>query len=479
MSEPEQKQSNPPGGCHGGLDSFVDMTYYINLDASVDRKNALLANLEKAGIAEYTRMPAVLVNYEDVPFTHGILGPFKPRVDKKKYVAGKWGCRLSHLHILQDALAKGYKQIAIFEDDVVLPENFSNAFASVQQELSRLQNEFCIAYLSLLDPQTYRPSDAFPGCSRIQLVKTRAYGAYAYIVRNRDGSLFQTLIDQILARPIEIDLLYANLIDSGSLKNGCFVATPQLAWRSNTLPSTIQCAPDTWTLDQFVNMTYFINFDHDVARRQRIEAQFSALGIRNYRRMTKKTTAAKADDQLLYDVPDSVHALPGPEKKRFLLDLLASRSAHVECLKDAEANSFHTIAVFDDDCCLVDFHNSFHHFAKDLHSMGDDFEVAYFNLSPKAITQPIPKAIPEPTENGKARPHGFMTLPAATTRAVIKNALGSEAYVVNNRQGWVLRHIVKNVEFTGRHFYGCLNQMIEHHHLTRCFVLAPPLVQRF
>lgn len=302
---------------------------------------------------------------------------------------GSWGCRLSHLCILRDALAKGYRRIAIFEDDVVLTENFDQAFLDFKDELIRLPDSFAMAYLSLNESAFNKPSEPMPGYDKIQSIKIRAYGTCAYIVNNQHGTLFETLIEKIVNRSIEIDLLYANLISAGMLQNRCFLAVPQLA-RPDTLPSSIQCPHESFTLDQFVNMTYFINSDEDVARRQQMEKQFADLGISNYRRITKKVTSwddIPLSHNLLLDVPDFVATLSETEKKSYVLDLWASRTAHLACVQDAQANDFHTIAVFDDECSLApDFGDRFNRFAKDLNGMDDHFEVGYLNSPVSIIT---------------------------------------------------------------------------------------------
>lgn len=472
-----EKTLNPKEDC-GALDAFVDMTYYINLDGCVEREVNIKEQFRRAGIKNYVRMPGVRVKYEDMPTNHSIMGPFH-RCNRKKYVAGSWGCRGSHLNILMDAVLKGYTRIAIFEDDVQLVDHFDQAIQGVIDELKRLPDGFRLAYLSLNESIKQKPSvpisDSF---TKIHSVTTRAYGTYAYLANNQNGTLFSELIRSIHATPMEIDLLYTQLIISGLLQGGCFLAVPELALPGHAA-SSIRLTTDTEELDEFVNMTYYINLDKDVERRARMEQQFTALGIQNYRRMPG-VEAAWADlpqpNNLLYDAPAFVSTLNELEKKDYLIRAWGCRSAHLACLQDAQKNQFRTFAVFEDTCVLPsDFKTRFGRFAQSLNhpqvKQAEDFEVAYLDLGPTAQTVDFCSTSATATAAATAQ-----TTEKPVIRHVTAQAMGSHAYILNNRQDWVFAHIVKNVVWSKRSFHSCLNNLLACSHLSLCFVGEPALI---
>lgn len=68
--------------------------FYINLDHRTDRKERVLTELYKIGIATPERFPAV------------------------KMAAGNIGCTLSHIRCIELAKARGWPQVLICEDDI-------------------------------------------------------------------------------------------------------------------------------------------------------------------------------------------------------------------------------------------------------------------------------------------------------------------------------------------------------------------------
>lgn len=82
---------------------MFDKVVYINLDSRTDRKEQIENELNKIGITNYERFPAVK---HDIP---------------------QVGCILSHLNVLKNAREKQYKNILILEDDfefIVSKEEF-------------------------------------------------------------------------------------------------------------------------------------------------------------------------------------------------------------------------------------------------------------------------------------------------------------------------------------------------------------------
>ena len=113
-----------------------DAIYCINLERRPDRKEHAIKEFEKAGITGYQFYPAV----DGVAL--GLKSPIA------RLLPGMIGCYQSHQNILRDSISKGYKRIAVFEDDLkvvpgfdqlihfafpVIPENWHFAYLGYQE----------------------------------------------------------------------------------------------------------------------------------------------------------------------------------------------------------------------------------------------------------------------------------------------------------------------------------------------------------
>lgn len=106
--------------------------YLLNLARRPDRLLEATDQLTRAGI-EFTRFEAV----------DGHALPLPPNEYKG---AGAYGCRLSHVGIMQDAIGKGLDIIGVFEDDVVFadPTTFQ---IRLKELLEQLPADWDMVYL--------------------------------------------------------------------------------------------------------------------------------------------------------------------------------------------------------------------------------------------------------------------------------------------------------------------------------------------
>jgi glycosyl transferase family 25 len=74
---------------------YIDAVVYINLDRREDRRTEFEAEMEKMGITDYIRFPAI------------------------EHDQGCIGCSASHIAVIKMAREKGWKNVLIFEDDFV------------------------------------------------------------------------------------------------------------------------------------------------------------------------------------------------------------------------------------------------------------------------------------------------------------------------------------------------------------------------
>ena len=132
--------------------------YYINLTDRTDRNVNAIKELSKLGITP-NRMNAI------------------------KTKMGNVGCSLSHLRCIQEALAKGYPYVAIFEDDIIIDK--PNLLI---QKVNKLINEdFDVLMLS---GNNFRPFEEYNDYIKV----SKCFTTGAYIIKSH---YYDTFIDNI------------------------------------------------------------------------------------------------------------------------------------------------------------------------------------------------------------------------------------------------------------------------------------------
>lgn len=158
------------------FNTTIDNTFVINLKRRTDR----IKHIEK----EFDRFN---IHYERFNAIDG----------KSIGVSGEVACLRSHLGVLSEAIKKGYKKIAVFEDDVILCNDFLERF---DYFISNVPNDWEVLYL---------------GCGYIYgspkiLVKPYIYkikqchGCFAMILNNKNG-LFNRIIETAKSEQKAID----------------------------------------------------------------------------------------------------------------------------------------------------------------------------------------------------------------------------------------------------------------------------------
>lgn len=150
--------------CHLMLNS--DKTYLINLPHRADRLRMAKRQFETAGIVNYTIFPAIDAR------RLGLKGV-------KEENQGLIGCFLSHFFILQEAVMNGYKRITVFEDDILLADNFKERF---EASYAKVPEKWQMIYLGYYERS---------GKSKVRVneevsIPKNTWGTHAYMLQN-DG----------------------------------------------------------------------------------------------------------------------------------------------------------------------------------------------------------------------------------------------------------------------------------------------------
>jgi hypothetical protein len=167
---------------------FADAGYFINLAHRTDRLEKVLEQVEKYKIKGLTRFEGI--------------------------ISGEYaGCGMSHVEIIKEAKAKGYRSVAIFEDDFyIMPKlikglndqteiNFEDTWRSVAHSLQALDYWDAFYFGGRLSAPTYLTS-------AMHLVKLteKCFCAHALIIRD---TLYDTIINEwSYAKEDQIDHYY-------------------------------------------------------------------------------------------------------------------------------------------------------------------------------------------------------------------------------------------------------------------------------
>lgn len=223
---------------------FFDKIFYINLDSRPERKLAVEELFSKYGI-KAERFPAIQLTPEqnenlrqDGCYFRGDERPEHARFTKS--------CALSHLYVIFRAKLMGYKNVLIFEDDVVFREDILEELSLALEDLKK-QERWDMFYIGC-NPLKYKKVTDYLGMSK------GALACHAYAVNNH-------FYDEVLKIPFRhlpsIDMYCHNLgvVES----NRVYMAMQNLAWQ----------APSYSTLEE-TNVDYFpsiqARYDHNMEK---------------------------------------------------------------------------------------------------------------------------------------------------------------------------------------------------------------------
>lgn len=106
------------------LKDYFGKAYVLNLDCCPERWDKFQETAAEAGITGFERVRAV----------HG---DSCPHPAFWRAGNGAWGCLMSHLRVLQDALMDNLDSFVVFEDDACFSKDFATRLPKVMKELSK------------------------------------------------------------------------------------------------------------------------------------------------------------------------------------------------------------------------------------------------------------------------------------------------------------------------------------------------------
>ncbi len=179
------------------MNNFFDKIFVINLDERTDRWEHAQAEFKKFNITNYERFPAIRLTELPDP---NLTSKFMTQSDR--YIKGAFGCRLSHIGIIQIAKDRGYKNVLILEDDFSINAERYKYFETAIQELNDFKINWDMFYLGIT-----------PVYQNLNLIGTHLYkvrgnctGGHAYAVNSH---FYDTILEKHKTSNYEIDNIYS------------------------------------------------------------------------------------------------------------------------------------------------------------------------------------------------------------------------------------------------------------------------------
>lgn len=225
------------------INSFFDKIYVLNLDHRQDRMSQMKEKLQKHGVTNYVRFPAVN-------------GHQKPHIDffRKLHfffdTPGAYGVLMSAYSILVDAIKHNYQQILILEDDVIFHQDFTNLF---NQKIKSIPSYWKLLFLGS-SMHRWRLEQRCKIYPDYVVPRGSIPGAFALGIKS---DCFLPLMSEIRKLNSSWDLGPIKYINS-RFPNQCFVFKPNLVI-ADTRDSDIRdgknldtkCHDCNWELDKY------------------------------------------------------------------------------------------------------------------------------------------------------------------------------------------------------------------------------------
>ena len=157
----------------------IDKIYVINLDKDTKRLS-IFKNMCDTNNLSFERFPAINGHTLD-PNNYYLKNYISPN---NKLSNGQIGCALSHINIWHKVINSSNENVIIFEDDVIIPNNFINKLNIYTKELLH-DSEMILLGGNTLIGKKY--SKHFLHVNR-KIKKNGNYGLFGYVIRKQTAN---------------------------------------------------------------------------------------------------------------------------------------------------------------------------------------------------------------------------------------------------------------------------------------------------
>ena len=250
------------------LNTYFDKIYCLNLKKRENRwiYSNYQFNNNNISVERYDAIDGELIDFNDNDIN---LESFSRKgiIESK----GALGCLKSHLEIIKDAKSKNYKRILIFEDDILLSDNFN-------EEVKKIENiDWNLLYLgaSQFEWSNIKPENGLYKCSK-------TLGTFAYAL---DISIYDEILKTEESSKKSIDNILSDIQKSN---DKCYTLFPNIVI-SDVLESDIRSPKSIveysnqvkWNLDKFkkyYDKKYFVEKINDKINLFDIESVIHPIG---------------------------------------------------------------------------------------------------------------------------------------------------------------------------------------------------------
>ena len=231
------------------LNSYFDKIYCLNLDKRRDRWNKVKKEFRRFGISA-SRFSAIEGENMSHPDSDVIKSMSNQGLIEN---SNALGCLTSHIEMIKDAKAKGYNRILIFEDDILISEDFYERISLLSQM------EWKIFYLgaSQFDWNRIHIKEGYYRCRK-------TLGTFAYAL---DCSVYDEILEKAEGSEMSIDNILS-AVQAENMKK-CLTFFPNIVI-SDVSDSNIRI--DKNMLEYSISMRWNLNrFDYPVEKVDRIK----------------------------------------------------------------------------------------------------------------------------------------------------------------------------------------------------------------
>ena len=204
----------------------------------------------------------------------------------------------------------------------------------------------------------------------------------------------------------------------------------------------------SYDINTYVDKIFYINLDHCVDRKEKLERSLEEHDIWNYER---------TPGVMIKEIPPS-HGMTIPPNEdinheAYLKGSLGCLAAHRNIISDALKRGYQRICVLEDDVTLVhDFRNRFDKFITELEGSAPHYQIAYLGLS-----------------------SGIETGNSDSLIQLSHSAYGTYGYILNDLQ-WVFQYLLTNIDYAQQEIDLMLNNLIAQKCLSLAYLVNPPLL---
>ena len=184
----------------------LDKIYVINLEKDIEKRELMKKKLKKYNIkAKYIK---AIDGKDSNIFNEYLENKIKFNNTELYRTPGAYGCLLSHIKVLEDAIENKYNCICIFQDDIIFHKDFYNL---LEFQMNYINNDWDVLYLGSVQRKYINYNKNFYYVSKNNDVR----GCFAFVIRNKINELlnsFKSLkhSDDLCLRDLDCNKIFLN-----------------------------------------------------------------------------------------------------------------------------------------------------------------------------------------------------------------------------------------------------------------------------